>query len=439
MTVKRWMVQDSVSSGAALASLEGEESDWLWLAALPEHGFQTLQGLAYALAHEVRRLQPDGPYCLAGKGVLGALAYEVGLQLRGMGQTVACVALEGAPAWIRQSEALAVERSQVSLPAWLRRCLSSYVPEPGDFPLQPTNMPASAEAFWRDLGAQASSRVPAHQPLVMLRQGRQSLPPLICVPGAGASVVDFFALSSALSYQGSVYGLQPRGLDGRQPPHVTVEDAARSYLDALRASAPGPVHLLGHSFGGWIAHELAAQLQSAGTSVLSLTVLDSRVPNDAPGEYGQREVLSRLIALYQQGCGEPLRLDAAELAERSAREQRKALHGELLRVGILPSRSSPDILSGVLRTFACALRAGYRPERLYQGPSRLVLVKPSEARSSEDAMSREQWIAGWRRWLPDLAFWEGPGNHITLLRSPQAGRLAAWLDEMLFDMKAVLS
>lgn len=252
-------------------------------------------------------------------------------------------------------------------------------------------------------------------------------------------MVDFFALSSALAYQGSVYGLQPRGLDGRQPPHVTVEDAARSYLDALRANAPGPVHLLGHSFGGWIAHELAAQLQSAGTRVLSLTVLDSRVPNDAPGEYGQREVLSRLIALYQQGCGEPLRLDAAELAERSAEEQRKALHGELLRVGILPSRSSPDILSGVLRTFACALRAGYRPERLYQGPSRLVLVKPSEARSSEEATSREQWIAGWRRWLPDLVFWEGPGNHITLLRSPQAGHLAAWLDEMLFDMKAVHS
>lgn len=59
MTVKRWMVQDSVGSGAALASLEGEETGRLWLAAQPEHGFQTLQGLAYALAREVRRLQPD--------------------------------------------------------------------------------------------------------------------------------------------------------------------------------------------------------------------------------------------------------------------------------------------------------------------------------------------------------------------------------------------
>lgn len=57
--------------------------------------------------------------------------------------------------------------------------------------------------------------------------------------------------------------VQHRGLDGGAEPFSLVETAAQAYLDAIDKVQPeGPVHLLGHSFGGWIVFEMAARLNA---------------------------------------------------------------------------------------------------------------------------------------------------------------------------------
>ncbi|WP_275044057.1 alpha/beta fold hydrolase, partial [Pseudomonas asplenii] len=96
-----------------------------------------------------------------------------------------------------------------------------------------------------------------HQPLLTIQQGRAGRPPIFCVPGAGDSVTGFIGLTDALGPDWPVIGLQPRGLDGESVPHSCVESAAQLYLQALEQACPeGPLHLVGHSFGGWVAFEM---------------------------------------------------------------------------------------------------------------------------------------------------------------------------------------
>jgi thioesterase domain-containing protein len=80
-----------------------------------------------------------------------------------------------------------------------------------------------------------------------------------------------------------VYGLRcpltdpahAKGADGPQ----TVEDLAAQYVRAMRTAQPyGPYRLIGHSFGGLIAYEMAQQLLLEGESVALLGLLDTHVP-----------------------------------------------------------------------------------------------------------------------------------------------------------------
>ncbi|UUZ50637.1 alpha/beta fold hydrolase [Massilia sp. B-10] len=118
-----------------------------------------------------------------------------------------------------------------------------------------------------------------YDPLITLQTGRPGQRPLFCVPGAGASVTAFTGLVQEFDPAVPVYGLQPRGFCGQLAPHVDVESAARAYIRALRTVDPaGPYRLLGHSFGGWVAHEMALQLRAQGSTVELLVVLDSQSP-----------------------------------------------------------------------------------------------------------------------------------------------------------------
>jgi enterobactin synthetase component F/nonribosomal peptide synthetase DhbF len=100
--------------------------------------------------------------------------------------------------------------------------------------------------------------------------------PLFCVhPAAGFSWC-YAGLTSPLGTDRPVYGLQARGLDGTEALPASLREMAADYLDHVRSVRPtGPYHLLGWSFGGVIAHEMAVQLEESGASVETLAMLDA--------------------------------------------------------------------------------------------------------------------------------------------------------------------
>jgi amino acid adenylation domain-containing protein len=111
--------------------------------------------------------------------------------------------------------------------------------------------------------------------LLTLRAGG-SRPPLFCLhPGVGMSWC-YAGLLPHLGTDFPVYGLQARGLTEPHALPGSIEEMASDYLDQIRSVQPAsPYHLLGWSFGGLVAQQIATQLQARGERVELLAVLDA--------------------------------------------------------------------------------------------------------------------------------------------------------------------
>ncbi|WP_275761271.1 non-ribosomal peptide synthetase [Ralstonia pseudosolanacearum] len=292
------------------------------------------------------------------------------------------------------------------------------------------------EALSAALHAAAGQPQPALQeahytPLLTIDAGSHRRESIVCIPGAGDGVVRFMHLAEALGGARPLYGMQPRGVDGWRVPHSTVEAAAAAYVRALDAGqvARG-IHLIGHSFGGWVALEMALQLQAAGRAVASLTLLDCEAPGSEAGWLGRTytatAVLAKFVEAVELALGRSLGIDPAQLHAADEAEQWRLIHAGMVGAGLIPRRSQPGMLRGPIRTFGTALRTPYRPGRLYTGPVRLVLA--DDPALSREANEREQCrtVSELRGWAPDLVAWRGPGNHFSLLTPPDVQQVAAW-------------
>ncbi|MGW3211841.1 amino acid adenylation domain-containing protein [Streptomyces parvus] len=104
--------------------------------------------------------------------------------------------------------------------------------------------------------------------------------PLFCIhPGGGMSWC-YTRLLPHLPQDVPVYGIQSRGLDGAEPLAASVTDMAAEYTALLRGVQPhGPYRVLGWSFGGLLAHAVAARLEAEGEEVALLALLDAYPPN----------------------------------------------------------------------------------------------------------------------------------------------------------------
>jgi amino acid adenylation domain-containing protein len=266
---------------------------------------------------------------------------------------------------------------------------------------------------------------------VFLRAGERSRVPLFCVPGAGASVVSFAELVASLDQGWPVYGLQPRGLGGDEICHTSVSAAAECHLRAVGEVQPaGPVHLLGHSFGGWVAFEMALRLRAAGRPVASLTILDSEVPDEDGAlirEYGHGEAMLQLVAAFEQVAERSLGIGPRELYALDWSGQMELLHERLVRLGLMPRRSDAGLLKSSFWNFAACLRTTYRPSGSYADPLHLMLVRDPALGAQEDQERLDGAVRGWRRWAPGLVASEAPGNHMTALKLPHVLALASHL------------
>ncbi|MCD0449340.1 amino acid adenylation domain-containing protein [Actinocorallia sp. API 0066] len=142
-------------------------------------------------------------------------------------------------------------------------------------------------------------------------------PPLFCVhPGAGMAW-PYARLLPHLGPDQPVYGLQTRALAESGYRAESVAAMAVDYLAAVREVSPrGPYRLLGWSFGGLVAHEMAVLLQEAGEEVELLALLDAYpVP---PGEQvTDAELVTMLLGPDPQDVP-PDRLDALFTSDQGA-------------------------------------------------------------------------------------------------------------------------
>ncbi|KAA8885014.1 amino acid adenylation domain-containing protein [Nocardia colli] len=140
--------------------------------------------------------------------------------------------------------------------------------------------PAAAAAAAEEVAAVAAGQPPLAATLgldvVLPIRSDGTEPALFCIhPSSGISW-SYLGFAQKLRPGRPIYALQAPDLSGREPSLSSIEEFADRYVREIRVLQPsGPYHLLGWSFGGLIAHAIAAKLQASGDSVGLVALLDS--------------------------------------------------------------------------------------------------------------------------------------------------------------------
>jgi thioesterase domain-containing protein len=225
-------------------------------------------------------------------------------------------------------------------------------------------------------------------------------------------------LALALGDDIPVYGLQARGLDGTAEPHRSVEAAAQDHIDTLRgAGLQGGCTLVGHSFGGWIAFEMARQLRDGPLAVDQLVLLDSRNPAQAARQAHSPDRIDALLKfahLIKQQTGKALALDRQSLQAADPSTQIHLLHQAMISAKALPARTPVQHLAGIFKVFDSNLRTRYLPDARLDHPAVVY------AQAGEQGEARHDWL--------DLADLQQhltlAANHMTLLERPHIDAIA---------------
>jgi amino acid adenylation domain-containing protein len=139
-------------------------------------------------------------------------------------------------------------------------------------------------------------------PIEVLKEGSGA--PLFCIhPGSGASW-PYQALGNYLDCP--IIGVQQTLQDEEAEPQ-SIRDMAKNYADRIQSVYPtGPYNLLGWSFGGVVAHELAVELHRRGCVVLRVILLDAqpRLDSSVADVLDKKQILEEVLRFYRIGIPE---------------------------------------------------------------------------------------------------------------------------------------
>jgi thioesterase domain-containing protein len=271
-----------------------------------------------------------------------------------------------------------------------------------------------------------SAALGVERPTLVALRAEGSRAPLVALHPVGGEVLCYADLARRLGPEQPFHAFQA--------PHAaaalaTLEDLAQHYLGELRrVRSRGPYHLLGWSFGGLLAFELARQLTAAGDEVGLLALVDALPPGAQPGLRDAAASFWALLVDDVEGLFDVrLGLDPADLARAGEVEALARLHAALGAHGRLPEGLGLDALRAQVRTYRRHLEALLRYEpRPWPGRALLVSGRDAAAVAGGDA------AAPWRALVTGgIEHVTLPASHYELLAGESAARLADLLGARL--------
>ncbi|MFI6638492.1 amino acid adenylation domain-containing protein [Streptomyces sp. NPDC050504] len=244
--------------------------------------------------------------------------------------------------------------------------------------------------------------------LVPLVEGGAGRAPLFLVHPQSGGVAGYLPLTRLIGTDRPVFGIEAVGYGTDEEPLGTVEEQAERYLREMRKVAPeGPYLLMGWSFGGLVAFEVARMLEEAGEAPAFLGIIDAGAPG-APRGDGAGDGAGNGRAPFRIGAG-PGELPAPERSELLGRMERVfAANGEA---------GSRYLSTAVLRTpVHLFVSTDVHPTR------RTPKVRP----------------ALWQRHTDGgLSVFDVPGNHFDMLSDPYVDTFAKTLSSVLSPFRRV--
>src|SRR5579863_2117988 len=246
-------------------------------------------------------------------------------------------------------------------------------------------------------------------PFIEIKPGTEK-PPVFITHGL-CGTAQFGGLARQIHTGNPIYGIQGKGVDGIEKPVERVEEMADYYLESLQALYPqGPYILVGYSFGGLVALEMAQRLWGTPNEVALLVLLDA-YPH--PSCY-TRPVRMRLLVTRIRGhLNEMLKLSFSEACSYFLEGLKRRLHfpgsrdeplgPRLRRMGL-----NETALREVKKKAYIALEA-YRP-KFY--PGKIYFVS-----GEEKSFFPEDPRSVWGNLAADLQVESIPGNHLNIVNT----------------------
>ncbi|HKH47076.1 MAG TPA: non-ribosomal peptide synthase/polyketide synthase, partial [Thermoanaerobaculia bacterium] len=280
------------------------------------------------------------------------------------------------------------------------------------------------------LAARLGYEAPAPAPSAALvpLQPRGTRPPLLCIHPAGGDVLCYRDLAQALGQERPVYGLQAQGLIEGETPLTSMDEIVERALAALLEVFPeGPYNLLGWSFGGLVAYELARRLAAAGREVALLAILDAgpteAALSGAPVPEPRYDEAHLLATAFQSAFP----VTAEEIRALPEGNRLALLFARAAEKGRLPQGVDLAHAERLLATFQANQLAArtWRPVPYPEG--RITLLRaagPSTPPDPEPDRPRRDPLLGWGRLVAAVEVHQVPGEHETMTDPPQVGAVA---------------
>ena len=245
-------------------------------------------------------------------------------------------------------------------------------------------------------------------------------PPIYCIGALSGEVMIFRRLSQLLGQNQPIYGLEPFSLGDRLS---TVETIATSYIEELRKSGERrPFMLLGYSFGGLVAIEMARQLRKNGNEPAVVAMIDAHyVPGCKAVESIKARMHRYLYHLNQSFCG-PHGL--SYLVDRFRSSFLRRIRNVSASLGVELKNTATDVVG---RQMLAAERYHPKPYsgriHMFRAQSRIELL-------DDETM-------GWGKILLDMEIAEVPGDHGTINTGDNVKILAGKLAKIVSSAASI--
>lgn len=280
-----------------------------------------------------------------------------------------------------------------------------------------------------EVDARAQSRFTHLVPMHTGEGGRRR--PFFLVAGMFGNVLNLRHLAHLIGADRPFYGLQARGLFGDTAPHDDLVAAASDYIAEMKQVQPeGPYLLGGFSGGGITAFEITRQLEAAGDQVALVAMLDTPLPQRRPLSRADR-LRIQLQNLKSKGVAYPLiwarNRISWELERRRAPWETQGSQDSMAGQQFHDAEIEAAFLRAVARYPMHKWDGNlalFRPPlsgKWDMGDGRLVDAERAYVFSDND----------WGQWVPDVAVFEVPGDHDSMVLEPNVRVLATRLKKVI--------
>lgn len=263
--------------------------------------------------------------------------------------------------------------------------------------------------------------------LIAMKKSKKPLNLFLIHPIGGSTHV-YRDLCSSMSADINIYSLQSRALEGSEVPSTSVVSMAADYLNIIRKQQPtGPYHLAGLSFGGLLAYEMGFQLTKMNETVAFVGMFDTPGFAKMPKNLVENaDILAYLLRTSNDSNLDESFFNSLTLEEQIdyfLKHARNLVYAE------------EKIMHTQMRRYLDIYRANmtalfdYRPQYCEQIKNIYFF-----SALDEDSINAKNPETGWQALLGERCIvFKIPGNHITMLFSPNVQHVAEKIDSFFLN------